>query len=886
MATLTASTNFFPDINDDTPAWIDAIQSAFDGVTLSRQTQLDALFDGSPSRVDTALDSDPIALSATGVTWAHNGGRIELTGTGFGAFDTLEELDTAIRAAIDAALNGSGAASTNGLGALALNNFNFFYQNVAALSIGLGPTGVSVSSGNLSFDLVGAGPGSLNGVIDLLAAFQNAGDADTNAEFEVAQDALFSLLEDVGFTSFTLMDGATQLLGLELGASQLRLTSGATQIELNGDFPSGDFSELIGVINQIDAAEANGTPIDNLNQLSDLGVTNLIIRENGTELLRVQGPFTDAASAEITQATISGTNDGDEAYVDNFGVETGNVIYNMGAGNDRIVLDTFDAHFPEYNTDANITLNGGAGSRDLLELSDNIGFGDFPDFFNTNFFGAPDDRVIAVDLGLGLVTGTFANGASSFHTPYAYAVTGIEDVRFNVSGAFSFIGDAADNTVSLGFVEHDALMTDFVLDGGAGAGDVLDLTQVQLGDRFYEGLTYRELRNELTVSRDNDDGVNNIVTLSVDGPSTTVFELRNFETIRLLEAGAVGSRDIAVSDLQIRGVERSGDITDDNILGSLDADTLIGGGGEDTLVGGGGDDLFIGGNPGALSNAAGGDTFIGGAGRDAVSYAGSFGSLRIDLQFSQINTFAAAGDTYDSIEDVIGSQGADNIRGNGEDNNLVGARNVDYIFGRRGNDTLEGQVGDDVLFGGVGEDVLSGGSNRDRAQYSESLTAVLLDLADATRNTGEAAGDTYVNIEDLAGSAYADTIYGDAGDNRLFGREDADYLDGRTGDDYLNGGGGQDMLIGGAGDDVMRGGTSRDTFVFDGGNDIIEDWFLDQINLDRDLWGGADLAAADIISTYASVVNTETVFDFGNGNTLTLEGQDDTAALTAYIFDV
>ncbi|MEQ6204940.1 calcium-binding protein [Sulfitobacter sp. HNIBRBA2951] len=883
MATLTASTNFFPDINDDTPAWIDAIQSAFNGVTLSRQTQLDALFDGDPSRVDIALDSAPIALGATGITWAHNGGRVELTGTGFGAFDTLEELDIAIRAAIEAALNGSGAASTNGLGSLALNTFNFFYQNVPALSIGLGSTGVSVSSGNLSFDLVGAGPGSLNGIIDLLAAFQNAGDADTEADFEAAQEVLFNLLEDVGFTSFTLMDGATQLLALSLSDTQLRLTSVNTEIELNGDFPAGNFGALIDVINQIDAAEANGTPIDNLDQITGLGIDNLIIRENGAELLRVQGPFTDDASTDITQATITGTNDADEAYVDNLGVETGDVTYNMGAGNDRIAIDTYDAHFPEYATDANITLNGGAGSRDLLEVSDDIGFGDFPEFFNTSFFAAPADRIIAVDLGLGLMTGTFANNSEA---PYAYALSGIEDVRLNVAGLFSFNGDAADNTLQLGYVGHRDLMSDFVLDGGAGAGDVLDLTQVQLGDRFYEGLTYRELRNELTVSRDDDDGVNNIVTLSVDGPSTTVFELRNFETIRVLEAGAVGSRDIAVSDLQIRGVDRTGTVNNDNILGSLDADTLTGGGGEDTLVGGGGDDLFIGGNPNALSNAAGGDTFIGGAGRDAVSYEGSFGSLRVDLQFSQINTFAAAGDTYDSIEDVIGSQGADNIRGNQEDNNLVGLRNVDYIFGRRGNDTLEGHIGDDVLFGGVGADHLSGGSNRDRAQYSESLTAVLLDLADASRNTGEAAGDVYVNIEDLAGSAFADTIYGDAGDNRLFGRQGADYLDGRSGDDYLNGGGGQDTLVGGAGDDVMRGGTSRDTFVFDGGNDIIEDWFLDQINLDRDLWGGADLAAADIISTYANVVNNDTVFDFGGGNTLTLQGQDDTGALTAYIFDV
>lgn len=330
----------------------------------------------------------------------------------------------------------------------------------------------------------------------------------------------------------------------------------------------------------------------------------------------------------------------------------------------------------------------------------------------------------------------------------------------------------------------------------------------------------------------------------------------------------------------------TGTAADEVLSGTTGNDTLIGGGGADTLEGGGGDDVLIGGTLDALSNQSGGDSFSGGAGRDAVSYEGSFGSLRVDLQFSQVNTFAAAGDTYDSIEDIIGSQGADNIRGNQEGNILSGGRNVDYIFGRRGEDTLEGGIGDDVLFGGIGADDLRGGENRDRAQYSESQTAVRIDLDDTSRNTGEAAGDTYTSIEDLAGSQFNDTISGDAGSNRLFGRAGSDMLDGRDGNDYLNGGSGQDTLAGNAGDDVLRGGASRDTFVFDSGHDVIEDWFLDQINLDRDLWGGADRTAQDILSTFASVEGNNTVFDFGAGNSLTLQGVTDLETLEPYLFDV
>ena len=69
------------------------------------------------------------------------------------------------------------------------------------------------------------------------------------------------------------------------------------------------------------------------------------------------------------------------------------------------------------------------------------------------------------------------------------------------------------------------------------------------------------------------------------------------------------------------------------------------------------------------------------------------------------------------------------------------------------------------------------------------------------------------------------------------------------------------------------------------GADVIEDWHLDQIELDRDLWGGANLAATAIINTYGTVSGGQTVFDFGGGNSLTLQGHADLGILEAYIFD-
>lgn len=318
---------------------------------------------------------------------------------------------------------------------------------------------------------------------------------------------------------------------------------------------------------------------------------------------------------------------------------------------------------------------------------------------------------------------------------------------------------------------------------------------------------------------------------------------------------------------------------DDSVTGNAANNDLRGGGGNDSLLGGSGNDT--------LNGGSGGDVLDGGSGTDTVSYEGSTGSLRVDLMFAGINTNVAAGDSYVSIENLIGSQGFDNLRGTTGANRIEGMANVDYVFGRAGNDTLVGGVGDDVLFGGVGADVLDGGANRDRAQYSESLAALLVDLMNPGLNTGEAAGDSYVSIEDLAGSRFDDTLSGDLGDNRLFGREGADRLYGRAGNDYLNGGANNDRLDGGLGDDTLRGGQNADTFVFDAGADRVEDFTAvqnDRIAIDKALIGGSVLTGAEIVASYASVIGGMVVFDFGSGNTLTLETLASTAGLDAYVF--
>ena len=299
--------------------------------------------------------------------------------------------------------------------------------------------------------------------------------------------------------------------------------------------------------------------------------------------------------------------------------------------------------------------------------------------------------------------------------------------------------------------------------------------------------------------------------------------------------------------------------------------------GAETLQGGAGDDVLVG--------SGGADLLDGGAGFDYVDYSEGRGSQRIDLLYPVLNTLLATGDVHISIEGVIGGYGPDNIRGTFGDNTLRGEANVDYIFGRRGNDVLDGGIGDDVLFGGVGADTLIGGAGRDRAQYSESLTALIVDLEFTQFSTGEALGDVYSGIEDLAGSAFNDTLFGNGAANQVFGRDGDDVLLGRGGHDYLNGGAGRDRLDGGLDHDILRGGTHADTFVFNAGRDVVEDFRLsdlDRVSIEDGLYGGG-LSPDQVIAAYATVVGSSVVFTFSASSTLTLQGISTLAGLSAAI---
>jgi Ca2+-binding RTX toxin-like protein len=332
------------------------------------------------------------------------------------------------------------------------------------------------------------------------------------------------------------------------------------------------------------------------------------------------------------------------------------------------------------------------------------------------------------------------------------------------------------------------------------------------------------------------------------------------------------------------------------IIGTAQADTLSGGSVDETLSGGDGDDFVQGdGGNDRVGGGDGDDTVWGGSGNDTIY--GGIGNDRL-----------RGGADDDAI---YGGGGNDTIQGDTGNNWLEGGDGNDKLYGWTGNDSLFGGNGDDELYDFEGDDVLAGGGGDDKLVGGDGDDLIYTGTSDGqTFGVDEARGGA--GNDTLIGSNGTDTLYGDEGSDRLNGGDDLDtadidYLYGGAGDDLLEsgqtdavragfqdrgdrlygeegndtliggladdtleGGAGNDTLEGGAGDDVLAGGAGADRFVFAAGDDadIIAD-FEDGIDrLDLSAFGFASAAEA---LARANETGGDVVFDFGNGDVLTVE---------------
>jgi Ca2+-binding RTX toxin-like protein len=230
-----------------------------------------------------------------------------------------------------------------------------------------------------------------------------------------------------------------------------------------------------------------------------------------------------------------------------------------------------------------------------------------------------------------------------------------------------------------------------------------------------------------------------------------------------------------------------------------------------------------------------------------------------DFDFDDVDeivVYGFAGDDYVNNDLTINAR----IYGGSDKDWLVseGAQNV--LDGGTGDDTLWSQGGDDEMIGGPGNDCFEFVADRcgndvvveDPSVDTDTIAfhfpgSVSLNLAATVDQIVNS--DYYLRlrlssstgIENVDGSSYANTVYGNSRDNVLtggreidyfYGREGADTLRGSRGNDKLYGDAGLDQLFGEDGNDDLYGGSERD--ILRGG--IGNDWLFGEAGND-DLFG-------------------------------------------------
>lgn len=445
------------------------------------------------------------------------------------------------------------------------------------------------------------------------------------------------------------------------------------------------------------------------------------------------------------------------AYQDRLhGEQNSNRLYGQN-GNDW--LDGRAGNDQLYGGDGRDTLIGGAGA-DLLQ-------------------GGGDRDLVSYATAASGVTAHLSQPSRNTSEALGDSYSGIEDL-LGSAWADVLTGNTLANVLS-GGTGND------LLEGGSGADSLYGGTGLDLAN-------YAEARSAV------------LVDLSAPWRNTH---------------DAYGDRFFAIEGLR-------GSPYNDNLTGNAAANLLQGGGGNDSLYGGssddtlqghsGGDYLYGGAGFDRLEGGAEGDRFYGGSSQDLASYVSASKAVTINLADPSKNLGDAFGDTFDSIEGLLGSAYGDRLYAGTNAAALHGGGGNDTLYGATGADALYGGEGNDVLSGQSGSDNLDGGGGYDWCDYSASRSGVMADLLTPSASTGEAAGDRFHAIEAWRGSTFADRIYGNMVSNRL---------DGGAGNDRLHGRAGADLLEGGQGADTLTGGIGADQFIIrqpsDGG-DLVTDY--------------------------------------------------------------
>lgn len=555
-----------------------------------------------------------------------------------------------------------------------------------------------------------------------------------------------------------------------------------------------------------------------------------------------------------------------------------------GAGNDQLYGDDYYNQMADEYQGRDLLDGGdgfdyleGGGSHDTLKggAGDDTLVGDY-----TSADSADGNDVLYGDGGNDLLTGGGGHDLLFGGTGNDMLIGDFALLLSSATGNDTLYGDDGDDQL-LGGAGHDLLF------GGTGndelVGDMASAEEADGSDTLHGGDGHDRLiggggRDYLYGGAGNDLMAGDFSDPSDEGGDDLLFGGDGDDELQ----GGGGNDSLDGGDGQ------------DVLWGDAGEDVLDGGAGDDTLSGGDGADTYRFGRGygvdfiSSRSQEAGAvftmdrvimnadtrpqDVQIGRTATDGLvlSIAGTHDALVVERFFADVETGTveagefvfADGTVWDiafiKAKALIGSSGANRLRGYTTDDLIFGFGGDDSIYGGLGHDLLDGDEGDDQLYGEAGNDALNGGIGNDLLDGAEGAdqmagglgddTYFVDDLADEVIELAGEGVDTInstvtttlaPNVENLVligdadvdgtgnaennqlfGNDSSNRLYGLAGDDYLMGGDGEDSLYGDAGHDLLQGDGGDDVLDGGAGDDTLSGGRGADTLLGGQGNDM------------------------------------------------------------------
>ncbi|WP_416896703.1 MAG: FecR domain-containing protein [Minwuia sp.] len=412
------------------------------------------------------------------------------------------------------------------------------------------------------------------------------------------------------------------------------------------------------------------------------------------------GAGTDVLLGNTGNDVLSG-DDGDDSLTGG----DGNDLIQGGAGTDRAIYAGVSDNFEVVDIGAQAILRDTVGAEGEDTIGSDVEEIQFADITVTVQVGTAGVDTLTGDANqnalFGLAGNDQLNGA------------GGNDIIFGGADNDVLAGGDGDDTLQ-GGDGNDSLSGDVgddSLSGGTGTDTVTYADSSENFDAVFAGDGSQLLLTD-TVGIEGDTLLGN----GADAIDNTVEVVAFSDETFALVFGTAGADNLTGGET---ADAIGGGDGNDTIAGSTGDDFIDGGSGTDSVDGGVGNDELIGGDGNdTLTGGAGNDEIDGGAGTDRAVYAGASTNFTISDQGGNVvltdNTGAEGTDTLIGIEEVQfsdvtivvtpGTDGADNLTGDANDNSL---------FGLGGNDTISGLAGRDLLAGGTGNDIIDGGDGFD-----------------------------------------------------------------------------------------------------------------------------------------------------------------------------